>query len=80
MQYSMNDHKNQPIIKRTGKKYLWIGIEKPGNTHMLSYRWLKQKCGHTNENENTSDCGTNTGVCELPEVRASLVVPCARVV
>lgn len=50
------------------------------HTHMLGYRWLKQKCGHTNENENTSDCGTNTGVCELPEVRASLVVPCARVV
>lgn len=36
MQYSMNDHKNQPIIKRTGKKYLWIGIEKPGNTHTCS--------------------------------------------
>lgn len=33
MQYSMNDHKNQPNKKSSGKMYLWIGMEKSGNTH-----------------------------------------------
>lgn len=37
MQYSMNDHKNQPTKKSGRKVYLWIGIEKSGNTHTHRY-------------------------------------------
>lgn len=34
MQYSMKDHKNQPIIKSNRKVYLWTRTEKSGNTEI----------------------------------------------
>lgn len=33
MQYSMNDHINQPNKKNSGKRYFEIGIEKSENKH-----------------------------------------------
>lgn len=55
MQYSMNDHKNQPVKKSIGKMYLWIGIEKSGTQTHTSWcdidahkHWSDMKMMKTN--------------------------------